>query len=257
MSHHDRAVLRTFSGVLAVLAILAFVFYFVASAVTGVDGNPGVNPNMESKIQENIAPVAKVAVAEAAAEGGAASAPRAGSEVYASYCMACHDSGVAGAPKKGDTGAWNPRAAKGLDGLLATATSGINAMPPKGTCADCSDEELKSAIAFLLKESGIEVAGGESAPAPAAAPAAAAPAASAKGQEVYQASCFACHGTGAAGAPKVGDAAAWAPRIDKGMDTLMNHAINGFNAMPPKGTCFSCSDADLQAAVEFMVKESR
>jgi cytochrome c5 len=132
-------------------------------------------------------------------------------------------------------------------------------MPPKGTCADCTDEELSNAVQYLLKEAGVEAKGGQ-AVAPAAAPAAAAAqpaAASGKGKEVYQASCFACHGTGAAGAPKIGDKAAWAPRIAQGMDTLLQHSINGFNAMPPKGTCFTCSDADLQAAVEYMTGESK
>ena len=94
-----------------------------------------------------------------------------------------------------------------------------------------------------------------------AAGAAAAPVAAAggsrSGKEVYDSACFACHGTGAAGAPMLGDAAAWAPRADKGMDTLMNHAINGFNAMPPRGTCGSCSDDELKAAVEYMLENSK
>ncbi|MCW9088770.1 MAG: c-type cytochrome [Gammaproteobacteria bacterium] len=76
-------------------------------------------------------------------------------------------------------------------------------------------------------------------------------------KEIYNASCFACHGTGAAGAPMLGDAAAWAPRGEKGMDTLMNHAINGFNAMPPRGTCSSCSDEELRTVVEYMLESSQ
>jgi cytochrome c5 len=93
------------------------------------------------------------------------------------------------------------------------------------------------------------------------APAAAAPAAAAggarSGQDIYQSTCFACHGTGAAGAPKFGDAAAWAPRISQGTDTLLNHAINGLRAMPPRGTCANCSDDDLKAAIEYMVENSK
>jgi cytochrome c5 len=54
----------------------------------------------------------------------------------------------------------------------------------------------------------------------------------------------------------VGNADAWAPRIEKGMDTLISHAINGFNAMPAKGGCGSCSDEEIQAAVEHMVAQS-
>lgn len=92
----------------------------------------------------------------------------------------------------------------------------------------------------------------------AAALVAAAPlAASADGQQITQTKCFACHGTGAAGAPKIGDKAAWAPRIAQGMDTLVKHAIEGIRAMPPKGACMDCSDADLKAAVEYMVSQSQ
>ena len=72
------------------------------------------------------------------------------------------------------------------------------------------------------------------------------------GEDVYQASCCGCHGTGAAGAPKLGDAAAWGPRKAQGIDVLFQHALNGFNAMPPKGTCMSCSDDELKAAIEHM-----
>ena len=74
----------------------------------------------------------------------------------------------------------------------------------------------------------------------------------------YMASCFACHSTGAAGAPKVGagNAEAWAPRMEKGMDAVVTNAINGLNTMPPKGLCFDCTDADLRALVEWMVASS-
>jgi cytochrome c5 len=67
----------------------------------------------------------------------------------------------------------------------------------------------------------------------------------------------ACHAVGVANAPKLGDVAAWTDRIAKGMDVLMASTVNGINAMPAKGTCMSCSDADLQAAVEYMVDSAR
>lgn len=70
----------------------------------------------------------------------------------------------------------------------------------------------------------------------------------------YKKSCYACHGFGANGAPKSFDAEQWAPRLEKGMDTLVKHARDGFNAMPPKGLCFDCSDADYQALIEYMAK---
>lgn len=83
---------------------------------------------------------------------------------------------------------------------------------------------------------------------------AAAPTGPKSGADVYQASCFACHGTGAMGAPKKGDKAAWDVRTAQGMDVLLEHAIKGFNAMPPKGTCMACSDDEIKAAIEFMLK---
>ena len=68
----------------------------------------------------------------------------------------------------------------------------------------------------------------------------------------YNKSCGVCHNTGAANAPKTGDAAAWAPRLEKGMDALVQSVNNGLNAMPPKGMCFDCSDDDYKALIEHM-----
>ena len=76
------------------------------------------------------------------------------------------------------------------------------------------------------------------------------------GKQIYQQSCMACHSTGAAGAPKTGDKAAWSARIAKGSDALFLTVKNGLNAMPPKGTCMSCSDEELRAAMEYIVGES-
>ncbi len=70
----------------------------------------------------------------------------------------------------------------------------------------------------------------------------------------YNKSCAVCHATGAANAPKTGDAAAWEPRLAKGMDTLVASVASGLNAMPPKGMCFDCSDEDVKALIEFMAK---
>jgi cytochrome c5 len=68
----------------------------------------------------------------------------------------------------------------------------------------------------------------------------------------YDKSCKVCHATGAAGAPMTGDAAAWAPRLAKGMEALLVSVNNGLNAMPPKGMCFDCTDADYTALIEYM-----
>ena len=76
-------------------------------------------------------------------------------------------------------------------------------------------------------------------------------------EEIYNTTCSVCHGAGVAGAPKVGDQAAWAPRIAQGADTLHTHAIKGFNAMPPMGTCASCSEDDIMAVVDYMIEKSK
>ena len=88
---------------------------------------------------------------------------------------------------------------------------------------------------------------------PAADKPAGTPTASVDGQKIYQTSCQACHATGAAGAPKLGDKDAWAPRIAKGNDALLSSVKNGLKAMPPKGTCMSCSEDELRAAMEYMI----
>ncbi|MBE9395889.1 cytochrome c5 family protein [Pontibacterium sp. N1Y112] len=82
-----------------------------------------------------------------------AMAERAGQEVYNTKCAVCHASGAANAPKLGDAAAWGPRAALGIDALMATAKSGKGAMPPKGLCMDCNDAELKGAIVYMLDNS--------------------------------------------------------------------------------------------------------
>lgn len=98
---------------------------------------------------DNAAALAAAAAASAGTDAApVASAGRSGEEVYNKYCTVCHSIGLLEAPKTGDSAAWQARAdaAGGLDGLLKTAISGIRAMPAKGTCADCSDGELMSAI---------------------------------------------------------------------------------------------------------------
>jgi len=84
---------------------------------------------------------------------------------------------------------------------------------------------------------------------------AAAPAYADKGQEVYEASCKACHTGALPQAPRIDDKAAWAPRLAKGVDALVATVKAGKAPMPPKGNCNQCSDADLKAAVEYMISQ--
>jgi cytochrome c5 len=107
-------------------------------------------------IAQRLAPMGSVCVtgtdcAAAAGVASASSGPRSGSDVYGTYCTACHSSGVMGSPKTGDAAAWKARMVKGFDKTLANAISGINLMPAKGTCGDCSDTEISNAIKYMMK----------------------------------------------------------------------------------------------------------
>jgi cytochrome c5 len=77
------------------------------------------------------------------------------------------------------------------------------------------------------------------------------------GKAIYTSVCTVCHGAGIAGAPKTGDKAAWKPRIAQGSATLYEHAIKGKGAMPPKGGAMSASDAEIKAAVDYMVSQGK
>ncbi|EFH72865.1 c-type cytochrome [Vibrio cholerae] len=114
------------------------------------------------------------------------------------------------------------------------------------TAAFALTEADKNAIAERIKPVGdVYLAGSE--------PVQAAPTGPRDGATVYGTFCTACHSAGISGAPKTGNAADWEPRIAQGKDVLKNHAINGFNAMPAKGTCMDCSDDEIVAAIEHMI----
>lgn len=113
------------------------------------------------------------------------------------------------------------------------------------------DERQRAAIEKRIKPVGQVSVGSVQV---AAASAAAAPA---DPKQTYQQACFACHGTGAAGAPKLGDKGAWSARIAQGNATLYDHAIKGFKGMPPKGGRADLSDDTIKAVVDFMVAEAK
>ncbi|WP_445004787.1 c-type cytochrome [Halomonas mongoliensis] len=213
-----------------------------------------------------------------------------GGAIYNRICMACHETGAAGAPIRGDEDAWSARIEQGWDTLLDHSINGFNAMPARGGNPNLSDEEVAASTAYLVEPvmdvpelgGAAEEAPAEEAPAeeaPTEEAAAEAPAeeevasddateeaaaeeaadgdapshAGIDGEPIYNQACMACHMTGAAGAPIKGDAAAWGSRLEQGMETLYDHSINGIGAMPPKGGFANLSDDEVKAAVDFMI----
>jgi len=108
----------------------------------------------EEAINSRIAPVARVELAAPSADAaGAAVGARSGEQMYKTVCVACHDAGVANAPKLGDKAAWAPRLALGLDGLLKSAIAGKNAMPPRAA-SNATDTELARGIVYMANKAG-------------------------------------------------------------------------------------------------------
>lgn len=130
----------------------------------------------------------------------------------------------------------------GLVAALSALTCGVYAAPE--TAADRTQPVGEVCMA------------GEPCAAPAAA--AAAGGAARSGEQVYSTKCFTCHATGAAGAPKLGDAAAWSTRLaERGLEGLYTSSISGFKAMPAKGLCMDCSDDEIKHAVDHMLANSK
>lgn len=153
----DKEFYTTFFSIMGGLAVFAILLVIIASNLTSdvSDYKP------EEIVLENIKPVGQVYIAgvsepEAAPAVDTVAAddgPKSGEEVYNGTCVSCHGTGAAGAPKFGDKAAWAPRIATGMDALLANATKGLNAMPPKGLCMACSEAELQSAIEYMVSNS--------------------------------------------------------------------------------------------------------
>lgn len=150
----------------------------------------------------------------------------------------------------------------GLIAGLALLVS-INSLDARGAL-DLDDPAVQAEIVARLQPVGRVVPAGAEELAAAARPArAAAPAAPRTGNAVFQQACSACHAAAAPdvlGAPKIDDAAAWAPRIAQGMAVLRQNAIDGVQgdsgAMPARGGCLDCSDDEIVAAIEYMVEQA-
>lgn len=264
-----------FSFVVPVIAI-AMLASYVSDNQRPSAGSDNLSPEA---VARRMAPVGSVTVKDV----NNPASWKTGEQVFAAQCTACHTAGLAGAPKFGDAAAWAPRIAQGYDVLLHSALKGKNAMGPQGG-GDFSDIEVGRAVVYMANKGGanfpepaVPTAPAAAASMPAAEPVAAepapapAPVADAKPAEpaaapavvatnappaLYTQMCAACHGSGIAGAPKVGDKAAWAPRLALGVDGLTASAIKGKNAMPPRGGSQG-SDADIKAVVTYMVGASK
>jgi cytochrome c5 len=184
-------------------------------------------------------------VAGAAASGAAAqSTERSGKEVVDSLCISCHGTGASGAPKIGDSKAWSARAEKGLTGLTKSAMAGIRQMPAHGGNMKLTDIEVERAITYMVNRSGGHWTE------PVSRTAATPPR---SGKAIVEAPCVKCHGTGVGGAPKIGDRAAWTPRVAQGLDTVVASAIHGHGAMPPRGDMADLTDVEIRSAIVYMI----
>jgi cytochrome c5 len=173
----------------------------------------------------------------------AATGERTGKEVVESACIACHSTGVNGAPKIGDAKAWSKRASQGLTSLTENALKGIRQMPAHGGNPGLTDFEIERAITYMVNQSGghwnepISKAGSPP---------------ERTGEQIVRVQCAKCHETGAGGAPKIGDRAAWIPRMKQGFDIVVRSAINGHGGMPARGGMADLTDPEIRNAVVYM-----
>lgn len=82
-----------------------------------------------------------------------ASGPRSGEDIYNAKCVACHTGAIPGAAKLGDVAGWEPAIARGIDVMYSRSISGYRGMPAKGLCLDCTDDEIKAAVDYIVEQS--------------------------------------------------------------------------------------------------------
>ncbi len=171
---------------------------------------------------------------------------RTGKQVVAAVCVGCHESGKDGAPKIGDRAEWSKRASVGLGILTEHAITGVRKMPAHGSRAELSDLEMSRAVAFM-------VSGGKATDPtkPYSSPS------QVPGGDLVKARCSECHTTGKNGAPRIGHMDDWKPRLQLGVENLVMSAVRGHNAMPARAGMANLSDADLRAAVVFMLVQPK
>ncbi|AOX99699.1 cytochrome c5 family protein [Jeongeupia sp. USM3] len=228
----------------AIVGIPVFIYLVVKLFTSGSGIDLGSNTMTGEAVAARLQPIGSVKIVDSAPPG-----QRSGKSVYEAICFSCHATGLAGAPKLGDAATWTARIGKGFETLAKHAIEGFNAMPARGGAPDLTDDEVKRAVAFMGNAAGAKFT-----EPPVAAGAAADPAT--KGKEIYASLCINCHGTGVAGAPKLGDKAAWGPRLKDGADSAIAIGIKGLNAMPPKGG-YTGSDDEFKAAALYMISQAK
>jgi cytochrome c5 len=146
-----------------------------------------------------------------------------------------------------------------LGGLLMIASLATGGLTPRPASDAVIAERLKPVGSAVIGEVPAQSAAatGGGTPASAAPVKTAATGSPAAGKKLYDTVCMACHAAGVAGAPKTGDKAAWQPRIAQGKQALYNSALHGKNAMPAKGGMASAPDADVKAAVDYLVSQAK
>ena len=167
---------------------------------------------------------------------------RSGKQVVDEVCIKCHGTGEQGAPKIGDKSAWRARATRGVSKLTQSAIKGIRNMPPHGARFDLTDLELKRAVTYMVNQSGgkwIE-------------PADTSVVGQRTGRQIVEARCSKCHEEGKGGAPKIGDRAAWIPRLSHGFEATVRSAIHGHGGMPARGGLPDLTDNEMRAAIVYM-----
>ncbi len=155
MSEHDQhsSFIKTPQQlIVVVLASFLVPIIGIILLVQLVISKPSADPNAMTpeSVAARLQPVGRVEIGAPAAAPGA----RGGEEIVKTVCAACHQAGVANAPKIGDKARWSKLAGEGMKDLLATAMKGKGAMPPRGGAADLTDVELARAIVFMANQSG-------------------------------------------------------------------------------------------------------
>ncbi len=157
--NHDKVFYVNFGMVMGVLFAIFFICLFAAKMLD--TGEAHIDPEADARTESRIKPVGTVITDAAVLQQLAAAKPKrepmTGEQVNTKLCAGCHMAGVLGAPKENDKAAWAARKAAegGLDGLVAAAIKGKNAMPPKGGDPSLTDDEVKQAVEHILKTAGL------------------------------------------------------------------------------------------------------